>query len=518
MYWCKIARTEAEYAEIARLNYDTFVEEIPQHQTNDSGTRVDPFHEQNTYLIVLSEMEVVGMIALRSERPFSLDLKIGKFEEFLPNAGKVCEIRLLAIRKAHRNGRVFFLLARALSDFCLEQGFDSAVISGTTRQMKLYGQLGFRAFAEPMGTGEAIFIPMVTTRRQYMDSVAARLQAKRRLFVPGPVALTKKLAAPFQEPPISHRSAAFREVRQEVDRLLEDMTGMTPHLLAGSGTLANEAMLAQIKRLNSKGLILVNGEFGKRLVRQAERVNVDYEVVEELWGQAFDFEEIIERIETEDFHWILMVHGETSTGQLNNFHELTSICKERDIKLCLDCISSFGAVPFSLEEVWLATATSGKAIGTLSGVAIVFADHEIESDDNVPSYLDLGLYATDIPFTFSASLLESLHLTLKAYPARYELLNQRFHKLQEDTQNWPTLAAGYPTARTFQVVEDIRFLVEDAHLSGFELHSASGYLKVRELFQVSCIQPEFEKDWEHFIEFYEVYHRYHVKEKARHSM
>ncbi|WP_236610266.1 aminotransferase class V-fold PLP-dependent enzyme [Planococcus halocryophilus] len=307
-------------------------------------------------------------------------------------------------------------------------------------------------------------------------------------------------------------------MRQEVDRLLEDMTGMTPHLLAGSGTLANEAMLAQIKRLNSKGLILVNGEFGKRLVRQAERVNVDYEVVEELWGQAFDFEEIIERIETEDFHWILMVHGETSTGQLNNFHELTSICKERDIKLCLDCISSFGAVPFSLEEVWLATATSGKAIGTLSGVAIVFADHEIESDDNVPSYLDLGLYATDIPFTFSASLLESLHLTLKAYPARYELLNQRFHKLQEDTQNWPTLAAGYPTARTFQVVEDIRFLVEDAHLSGFELHSASGYLKVRELFQVSCIQPEFEKDWEHFIEFYEVYHRYHVKEKARHSM
>ncbi|MGB6408169.1 MAG: aminotransferase class V-fold PLP-dependent enzyme [Planococcus donghaensis] len=518
MYWCKIARTEAEYAEIARLNYDTFVEEIPQHQTNDSGTRVDPFHKQNTYLIVLSGMEVVGMIALRSERPFSLDLKIGKIEELLPNAGKICEIRLLAIRKAHRNGRVFFLLARALSDFCLEQGFDSAVISGTTRQMKLYGQLGFRAFAEPVGTGEAIFIPMVTTRRQYMDSVAARLQAKRRLFVPGPVALTEQLANPFKEAPISHRSAAFREVRQEVDRLLENMTDMTPHLLAGSGTLANEAMLAQIKRLNSKGLILVNGEFGRRLVRQAERVNLDYEVVEESWGQAFDFEKIKKRIETEDFHWILMVHGETATGQLNNFHELINSCKERDIKICLDCISSFGAVPFSLEKVWLATATSGKAIGTLSGVAIVFANHKIEPDETVPSYLDLGLYATDIPFTFSASLLESLHRALKAYPARYELLNQRFHKLQEDTQDWPTLATGYPTARTFQAVEDIRFLVEDAHLSGFELHSASGYLKTRELFQVSCIQPEFEKDWEHFLEFYEVYQRYHVKEKARHSM
>lgn len=517
MYWCKIARTKAEYAEIARLNYETFVEEIPQHQADESGTRVDPFHEQNTYLIVLSGMEVVGMIALRSERPFSLDLKIGNIEELLPNAGKVCEIRLLAIRKAHRNGRVFFLLARALSDFCLEQGFDSAIISGTTRQMKLYGQLGFRAFAEPMGTGEAVFIPMVTTRRQYMNSVAARLQARRRLFVPGPVALTDQLAAPFKEAPISHRSAAFREIRQEVDQLLKDMTGMKPHLLIGSGTLANEAMLAQIKRLNTKGLVLVNGEFGRRLAQQAERLNLDYEVIEESWGQAFDFKKIVEQLETGKFRWILMVHGETSTGQLNNYAELTGICEARDIKLCLDTISSFGAVPFSLEGVYLATATSGKALGTLSGVAIVFAEHEIEPDNNVPSYLDLGLYATGVPFTFAASLLESLHQALKAYPARYELLSQRVHKLQKDTEDWPILAAGYPTARTFKIEEDIRFLVEDAHLSGFELHSASGYLKARELFQVSCIQPEFEKDWKHFLEFYEVYYRYHVK-AARHSM
>ena len=180
MYWCKIARTQAEFDEIARLNYETFVEEIPQHEKEASGMRTDPFHEQNTYLIVLSGTDLVGMIALRSERPFSLDLKIGKVEALLPDVGRICEIRLLAVRKEHRNGRVFFLLASALSDFCLELGFDSAVISGTTRQLKLYGQLGFRPFADPVGKGEAIFIPMVTTVSQYNASVAARLQVKRR--------------------------------------------------------------------------------------------------------------------------------------------------------------------------------------------------------------------------------------------------------------------------------------------------------------------------------------------------
>nr|WP_251047667.1 aminotransferase class V-fold PLP-dependent enzyme [Planococcus sp. ISL-110] len=492
------------------MNHETFVEEIPQHQAQASGMRTDPFHEQNTYLIVLSGIDVVGMIALRSERPFSLDLKIGKVEDFLPDAGKICEIRLLAVRKAHRNGRVFFLLARALSDYCLEQGFESAVISGTTRQLKLYGQLGFQPFADPVGTGEAVFIPMVTTRRQYSDSVSARLQARRRLFLPGPVALTAQLAAPFQEAPISHRSAAFQEVRQQVDRLFIEMAASTPYLLAGSGTLANEAMLAQIKRLDSKGLILVNGEFGRRLINQAERLDLDYMVDEVSWGQTFDFEKIAEQLETRNYGWVLMVHGETSTGQINDFRSLAELCVQQGIRLCLDCISSFGALPFSLKDVWLATAASGKAIGTMSGIAIVFAHHKITPDNKLPSYLDLGLYAANIPFTFSASLLESLKRALSAYPERYELLESRFRQLLEDTKEWPSLTAGYSTSRTFETTAENHFLSQDAHLSGFELHAASGYLKKRALFQISCIQPEFERDWQQFLAFYEIYQHYHA--------
>ena len=516
MYWCKIARTKAEFDDIARLNYETFVEEIPQHQPDASGRRTDPFHEQNTYLIVLSGVELVGMIALRSERPFSLDLKIGSVEKFLPNIGKVCEIRLLAVRKAHRNGRVFFLLASALSDFCLEQGFESAVISGTTRQLKLYGQLGFQAFADEVGTGEAVFIPMVTTRRKYLDSVAARLQSKRRQFIPGPVALTAPISASFQKAPVSHRSAAFQGIRQEVDRLLFKMTGASPYLLAGSGTLANEAMLAQLNRLEAKGLILVNGEFGRRLVRQAERFNLDCKVTEVPWGQAFDFKKITEQLATGDYGWVLMVHGETSTGQINDFHAITEVCKQWNIKLCLDCISSFGAVEFSLGDVWMATAASGKAIGTMSGIAIVFAHHRITPSQSLPSYLDLGLYSANIPFTFPSSLLESLECALAAYPERYQLLDKRFRQLQKETEGWPILAAGYPTSRTFKATEETRFLAQDAHLSGFELHAASAYLKTRRLFQVSCIQPEFEKDWQQFMEFYNYYERYHATAKARH--
>src|SRR5690606_34518379 len=134
----------------------------------------------------------------------------------------------------------------------------------------------------------------------------------------------------------------------------------------------------------------------RRLANQAERLNLDFKVKEEVWGQAFDFDMIAEQLGAEGYGWVLMVHGETSTGQLNDFRRLANVCKQQKIRLCLDCISSFGALPFSLENVWMATAASGKAIGTMSGIAIVFALHEIQPDPNLPSYLDLGLYFANI--------------------------------------------------------------------------------------------------------------------------
>ena len=118
MYWCKIARTEKEFDAIARLNYQTFVEEIPQHEPDPSGMRVDPFHHENVYVIVLKDQELAGMVAFRAVRPFSLDLKLGPVEDLLPEdalQGMLCEVRLMAVDKAHRNGRVFYYLARALS-------------------------------------------------------------------------------------------------------------------------------------------------------------------------------------------------------------------------------------------------------------------------------------------------------------------------------------------------------------------------------------------------------------------
>ena len=171
----KIASEPSEFEQIKALNYKTFVEEIPQHEENEDQLLTDKFHDENTYLICLKHDKLVGMICVRSNRPFSLDGKVGTVERYLPFQGKkLCEIRLLAVDSEYRNGRAFLGVTQALIRFCLKSGYDAALISGTTREQKLYGQLGFQPFAYLTGDGNAAFQPMYLTKKTFDEGIAGK--------------------------------------------------------------------------------------------------------------------------------------------------------------------------------------------------------------------------------------------------------------------------------------------------------------------------------------------------------
>src|SRR5688572_30791842 len=103
----KIADEAWEFEAIHRLNYKTFVEEIPQHARNPDERLVDKFHSENTYAIALHGDRLAGMVAGRTRRPFSLDNKLPNLDSLLPAGRRVLEVRLLSVEKQHRNGLVF---------------------------------------------------------------------------------------------------------------------------------------------------------------------------------------------------------------------------------------------------------------------------------------------------------------------------------------------------------------------------------------------------------------------------
>lgn len=437
----KIATETWEFEQIHRLNHRTFAEEIPQHAADPSGRLVDRFHGENTYVVGLAGRRVVGMIAIRGRRPFSLEQKLSDLDAYLPPGRSMCELRLLAVHTSFRAGQLLPELLDCVWRHCVRTGFDLALISAVTRQLKLYRHLGFEPFGPLVGTPPVLFQPMMVTLERFARHApklfrrSARSAPGSANFLPGPVAVHPEVSQALQRPARSHRSAGFlAEIESTKARLCELAGGSRVEILLGNGTTANDAIAGQLSLNRSPGLILSNGEFGERLVDHARRWGLSVDVVGRPWGEPFEIGEV-ERalVRSPSRRWLWFVHCETSTGVLNDLEALGAVCRGREVKLCVDAISSIGTVPVDLRHAYFASAVSGKGLGAFPGLAIVFYDHEVApAPDALPCVLDLGLYARDrgVPFTHSSNLVHSLHTAL-----RRVTWDVRFRELAE-TSEW----------------------------------------------------------------------------------
>lgn len=167
----KIASEDWEFDQMFSLNYQTFVDEIPQHQKNESRQLVDKFHGKNQYIIALQDKELIGMLSINEHRPFSLDQKLPNLNELLPTFSNGFEIRLLSVKNEHRGNIVFLKLFSKLSEIIEEKRYDIGLISGITTQQKLYKKIGFVPFGPLLGADGVQFQPMYITYDRYKNSI-----------------------------------------------------------------------------------------------------------------------------------------------------------------------------------------------------------------------------------------------------------------------------------------------------------------------------------------------------------
>ena len=420
----KIASEQWEFEQVFQLNYKTFVEEIPQHQRNSSGVLVDKFHDENEYIICLRGRSLRGMVALRSRRPFSLDQKLEDLDSYLPNGKSVCEIRLLAVEREHRKGPILKGLLTMLGKYCIDNGYELAIISGTVRQLGLYKRLGFVPFGPLVGTPDALYQPMYgvpTLIKERFKAHFGATDAETRSpvnLLPGPVGISREVHEALSAPPVSHRSEQFIEDFNRTKQLLCQMVGVKrAEILLGSGTLANDVIAGQLSLKAGKGLVLSNGEFGDRLIDHARRARLSFEPVRVDWGQPLERETVDRAIERNpQAAWLWAVHCETSTGLLNDMEMLKEACAQSGLSLCVDCISSIGTLPVDLSGVDLASCVSGKGLGAFPGLSMVFYQSDVPTaPESLPRYLDLGIHAaTDgVPFTISSNLVYALKVAVE---------------------------------------------------------------------------------------------------------
>jgi len=538
-YIFKRAETEPEFEAIHRLNYQTFVTEVPQHPDPGTGRLVDKFHDKNVYFIALRDGRLVGMVSAHGRPPFSIAPRLSDPSILDRPGSRPLEVRLLAVEPAERNGLVLCGLLWSFYEYARDNGYTDLYISGVTNRQELYERLGFQPLGPAVRSGAAAFIPMSVTFarlqarlqkliplwKRHVQRVAsaesnaaasAAGPAEHELvcLLPGPVTMAPEVRAAFHQPPVYHRGETFIADFEEVRRQLAAMTNSRDvAFLNGSGTLANECVAAQLAaevplpgETRPRGVVLVNGEFGQRLARQAARFGLGPRVLTWPWGRAWNLDEVDAALAAEPAgSWVWGVHLESSTGVLNDLAGLVQRARPRGIRVCVDCVSSLGAVPLDLRDVYLASGASGKSLGAYAGLAVVFADADrlVPTDPGrLPSYLDVAAaLATRGPrFTFPSPTLYAARAALTAY-ATPELAWDRYERyaaqgmyvrrqlrelglppLAEDAWAAPVVTTFAPPGN-----ESAAAFVARCRDWGFAIGGQSAYLAERRLVQIATM-------------------------------
>lgn len=187
-------------------------------------------------------------------------------------------------------------------------------------------------------------------------AIAAPALGEPYLLTPGPLttSLTTKQAMLRDW---GSWDADFNRVTAEIRQGLLAMAGVHDDSYAcvplqGSGTFAVEAALATAIARDGKALVLMNGAYGKRATQILDYLGRDYIALDKgdyLPPQPEEVAELLER--HPDVTDVFLVHCETSSGILNPLREIADVVKARGKGLIVDAMSSFGAVPLTVDKI-----------------------------------------------------------------------------------------------------------------------------------------------------------------------
>jgi 2-aminoethylphosphonate-pyruvate transaminase len=174
------------------------------------------------------------------------------------------------------------------------------------------------------------------------------------------------------------RDANFVAINNRMRERLVAMIGgqgtFTCVPMQGAGTFAVEAMVNSFVSADGKLLVLVNGNYGKRIVRMC-----DYSkraVVRLDWAddQPVDPARVAKALaEDPAITHVAMVHCETTSGILNPVAEVARVVAAAGRKLLIDAMSAFGAIELDSRAVpfQAVAASSNKCIEGVPGLSFV---------------------------------------------------------------------------------------------------------------------------------------------------
>ncbi|XP_071485621.1 2-aminoethylphosphonate--pyruvate transaminase-like [Diadema antillarum] len=183
----------------------------------------------------------------------------------------------------------------------------------------------------------------------------------KRLFTPGPLGVSLSTKEAMLRD-VGSRDTVFIQLLKSVRASLLRIAGVsgdthTSILMQGSGTFSVEAALTtSIPRENPRVLLLVNGAYGKRMIKIVKTFGIpdkDVEVMDFPENEKISPYRVEERLkEGREWTTVAIVHCETTSGVINPITAIGRLVKQYcpDAMFIVDAMSSFGAIPIPFEE------------------------------------------------------------------------------------------------------------------------------------------------------------------------
>ncbi len=274
----------------------------------------------------------------------------------------------------------------------------------------------------------------------------------RTLMGPGPSDVHPRILAAIGRPTIGHMDPAFMRIMDQTRAMLQHVfqTDNAMTLAAsGTGSAGAQMLMDNLVEPGDTCLIGINGVFGNRLKDKAQRAGGVVHTLETSWGEVFDQDAVIAKIEELKPGLVALIHAETSTGALQPVDRIGEAVHRHGGLLVLDCVTSLGGLPVMIDAWQVDAAYSGtqKCLSCPPGLSPVTlserAMHKVRHRKTKPNswYLDLNLvgnywdgdraYHHTAPINMVYALHAALELVMEeGLEARFERHRAMHEKLK----------------------------------------------------------------------------------------
>lgn len=224
-----------------------------------------------------------------------------------------------------------------------------------------------------------------------------------KLFIPGPIDVSKETFAAMSQPMIGHRGSEFEALYASTQPILKELAGTTrPFFLSTSSAWG--VMEASLKNLCAKKVLnLCCGAFSDKWFSVAKSMGLQAEKIQVEWGQAISPDAVRAKLEEGGFDLVTLIHNETSTGVMNDLNGIAKVVKSfPGVLLVVDAVSSFSAVPIEMDKLGIDVLLAGvqKALALPPGLTIFACSQDaLERAEGMPN---CGYYFDFIEFAKNA--------------------------------------------------------------------------------------------------------------------